>query len=180
MTSDSGNSQSSPSNPVPEASPKLMDWSEILGVPKPQTCNLKAACCSVATPSVPADDLLRLAVEGDETCRDFLSVFIPHLTHQAAKDFYREAPEHVDRVLSIVRKRQTKAVLEEKDVVFYHCRFLDGERRCQIYEDRPAFCRDYPASPMSILIKGCGYVPWVEACKEKLGQLGYEIVEALD
>lgn len=151
-------------------------WEAILGLPKPYTCNLRAACCSVAVPSVPLDQLFTQAAQGNETCRDFLSVFIPHASHQAAKNFYTEAPEHIDRVLSIVRNQKTKANLQESDVVFYHCRNLGENRLCQIYEDRPAFCRDYPASPMAILVKGCGYEPWVEACKQKLATLGYEIV----
>lgn len=152
------------------------NWEEILGVPKPKTCNLKAACCSVATPSVPVPQLLSLAAGGDETSRDFLSVFLPHASHVAARTFYHEAPEHIDRVLGIVRRQKTKVSLSESDVVFYHCRYLDEARRCRIYEDRPTFCRDYPASPMSLLIKGCGYEEWIQACKDKLAGLGYEIV----
>lgn len=151
-------------------------WEKILGVTKPQCCNLKAACCSVAVPSVPVDALFAQAAAGDETCRDFLSVFIPHESPEAAKAFYTQDPEHVTRVLNIVRNRKTKASLSENDVVFYHCRNLGENNLCQIYEDRPAFCRDYPASPMAILVKGCGYESWVEACKQKLASLGYEIV----
>jgi Fe-S-cluster containining protein len=153
-------------------------WEEILGVPKPQGCNLKAACCSVAVPSVPFEQLFRLASQGDETCRDFLSVFIPHPSTEAAKAFYPEGLEHIDRVMAIVRNQKTRSEVKAEQVVFYHCRFLDEQRRCQIYEDRPQFCRTYPASPMSILIKGCGYESWVEACKQKLASLGYEIVES--
>lgn len=153
------------------------NWADLLGVPKPRTCNLKAACCSIATPSIPVDQLLQGAAEGNETCRDFLSVFIPHESHQAAKDFYPEDPTHVDRVLGLVQRQRTKQAMASDSVVFYHCRHLDEERRCKVYEDRPTFCRSYPASPMSILVKGCGYEPWIEACKQKLAALGYEIVQ---
>lgn len=154
-----------------------LDWEKLLGVPKPPTCNLKAACCSVATPSVGMDELLKQAANGDETSRDFLSVFIPHESHDAARAFYSEQPEHIDRMLRIVRSRRTRQTLDEKDISFYHCRFLGDDKLCQIYEDRPTFCRKYPASPMSILVKGCGYEPWVDSCKKKLLELGYEIVE---
>lgn len=139
-----------------------------------------AACCSVAVPSVPLEQLFLLAAQGDETCRDFLSVFIPHKSHEAAKRFYKTAPEHVDRVLRLVQGQKTKASLQTRDVVFYHCRNLGPDGLCRIYEDRPAFCRDYPSSPMNILVKGCGYEAWVEACKEKLAELGYEIVPEAD
>jgi len=158
-------------NESPSKADNELDWEKLLGVPKPKMCNLMAACCSVATPSVGADELLKQGAAGDETSRDFLSVFIPHESHEAAKAFY-----HIDRMLAIVRSRKTRQGLAEKDIVFYHCRFLGEDRRCQIYEDRPTFCRKYPASPMSILVKGCGYEPWVDSCKKSLLQLGYEIV----
>lgn len=151
-------------------------WEDILGVPKPGGCNMKAACCSIATPSVPLEDLLALAAQGDETCRDFLSVFEPHASLEAAKQFYPGGHEHIERVLQIVRKQKTRTDMVADQVVFYHCRYLGADRLCQIYEDRPAFCRKYPASPMSILIRGCGYESWVAACKQKLAALGYEIV----
>ncbi len=151
-------------------------WEAILGVPKPAGCNLKAACCSVAVPSVPVWELFQKAAQGDETSRDFLSVFVPHASHQAARAFYPEDPSHIDRVLAMVTQQKTRAAMQAQQVVFYHCRNLGADRRCQIYEDRPAFCRDYPASPMALLVKGCGYQSWVAACKTRLAELGYEIV----
>ncbi|MDX2084452.1 MAG: YkgJ family cysteine cluster protein [Candidatus Melainabacteria bacterium] len=157
---------------------KADTWADILGIPKPSCCNLKAACCAVATPSLPVPEMFRLAAQGDETCRDFLSVFIAHASAEAARTFYREDPGHIDRVLGLVGQQQTRVSLAENDVVFYHCRYLDAERRCQVYEDRPTFCRDYPTSPLNILVKGCGYQAWADACKHKLRTLGYEVAES--
>ena len=156
---------------------QTLNWEDTLGVKKPPSCNLMAACCSVATPSVPVPELLKQAAMGDETCRDFLSVFLPHASHQAARDFYKIQPEHVDRVLRKVKGRLTKKELNEEDIVFYHCRNLGDNGLCQIYEDRPQFCRDYPANPTAILVKGCGYENWVDECKQVLATLGYEIVD---
>lgn len=153
-----------------------VNWEELLGVSKPSCCNMKAACCSVSTPSVPISDLIKLAAEGDETARDFLSVFVAHANHQAAKDFYPEDPSHIDRVMEMVQVQATKGAMKPEDVVFYHCRYLGEDRLCQVYEDRPQFCRDYPASPMALTIKGCGYEPWKKACAKKLKDLGFEIV----
>jgi Fe-S-cluster containining protein len=155
----------------------LPRWEDILEVPKPVSCNTKAACCSVATPSLPVDDLLAQAAEGDETCRDFLSVFIPHDSPQAAKAFYPEGAAHIDRVLALVDAKSTRSAVSADRVVFYHCRNLGSNKLCQIYEDRPTFCRDYPTSPMNILIKGCGYEAWAAACQAKLKDLGFEVVE---
>ncbi|MBX2861872.1 MAG: YkgJ family cysteine cluster protein [Vampirovibrio sp.] len=160
-----------------ETTPDPVSWEKVLEVAKPSGCNLRAACCSVATPSLPPNQLIVKSAEGDETCRDFLSVFIPHASHQAAQAFYPEQPDHIERVLSMVMKKSTKTALKPEEVVFYHCRYLDDNRSCQVYEDRPRFCRDYPVSPMAILVKGCGYEPWIDDCKQKLLSLGYEIAE---
>lgn len=130
----------------------------------------------MAVPSCAPTQLLAQAAQGDATARDFLSVFMAHPSHQAARDFYPEDPTHIDRVLAMVASKATKAPLQPADVVFYHCRNLGPDRRCQVYEDRPTFCRDYPASPTSYLIKGCGYAGWQQACQNVLRQLGYEVV----
>lgn len=167
--------QPSPPYKPTQPSPRNQ-WDTLLGVPKPACCNLRAACCSVATPSVAAKDLLAKAAEGDETSRDFLSVFLPHANHAAARAFYTEDPSHIDRVLALVGQQATRASLSPEDVVFFHCRYLGPDRRCQVYDDRPTFCRDYPASPMAILVKGCGYAAWQQTCRDKLRQLGYEVV----
>jgi Fe-S-cluster containining protein len=156
--------------------PPQPNWEELLGIPKPKACNLKAACCSVATPSIPVAQLLQRAAEGEETARDFLNVFVAHASVEAAKAFYPEDPTHMDRVADMVTGQATKGSLNASDLVFYHCRYLGEDRRCQVYEDRPEFCRTYPASPMALTIKGCGYTAWKLACALKLKELGYEIV----
>ncbi|MEB3245633.1 MAG: YkgJ family cysteine cluster protein [Vampirovibrionales bacterium] len=160
-----------------QSTPVQDSWEAILGLPKPATCNLKAACCSVATPSLPVDELIARAVAGDATCRDFLNVFVPHLTPEDAKAFYPEGEAHIDRVLNLVQNAATRGQTQASRVVFYHCQYLGADKRCQIYEDRPTFCRTYPTSPLNILIKGCGYESWAQACKAKLRALGYETAE---
>ena len=158
-------------------------YEAILGVPKPPCCNLKAACCSISTPSIPAAQLFEAAAHGTlpekSTAQDFLSVFVPHKTHQAARDFYPEDPSHVDRVLALAAGSDLKATITPDEVVFYHCRYLDEQRRCKVYEDRPEFCRNYPTSPMNLLVKGCGYEAWARQCRDKLRTLGYAVDEGL-
>lgn len=151
-------------------------WEAILGLPKPKTCNLQAACCAVSTPSLPPGELLAAAALGDETARNFFSLFIPHVSHEVAQAFYPEEPQHIARVCKIVKARATRNAMETDELVFYHCRYLDEQRRCRVYEDRPTLCREYPVSPMNILVKGCGYEDWAQACRKKLKTLGFEVV----
>lgn len=169
------NTEQEPEQKQAQTQEEPLKWDELLGVPKPPCCNMRAACCSVAVPSIPVKEMLSGSAEGQETCRDLMNCFIPHESHDAARAFYHEQPDHIDRVLKLVAAQSTKTQQDVEDVVFYHCRYLGEDRMCQVYEDRPTFCRDYPVSPMAILVKGCGYEPWVDGCKSKLRELGYEI-----
>lgn len=49
----------------------------------------------------------------------------------------------------------------EDGLLRFSCRNLGGDGRCQIYSDRPDFCREYPIPEMiefgGALLPGCGY-----------------------
>lgn len=86
-------------------------------------------CCTYPLISVTDADLERLAARFEVS------------TETAAKRFTK-------------RSRDGERVLRHQhDPIFdSSCRFLDVEsRRCTIYEDRPAACREYPGSAR------CGY-----------------------
>lgn len=56
------------------------------------------------------------------------------------------------------REEKVRGLRKQKDEFFGTvCRFFDTkERRCTVYEARPATCRDYPYS------KGCGYYQFLK------------------
>lgn len=52
------------------------------------------------------------------------------------------------------------------------CNYIGDDNLCQIYENRPQACKDFPASPFEGLPDGCGYEGWIfqqrEAQKQQI------------
>lgn len=133
----------------------------VLNEAKPQCCS-HGDCCKAASPSVPVHQLWQKAAEGDEFAQGFLSIMQPYPTHQAARTVVGAL---VDRTLAAAQK--SEAFTSPDDVVFYHCRYLGADNTCQIYEDRPQFCRDYPDTPFVVMAEGCAFEAWSHACRSK-------------
>lgn len=158
-------------------------YERLLGIPKPKCCST-GACCKGVSPSTPANQLLKLAAEGDDFARGFFSIMQPYgddrgsvnttSNHQAAS---LAAPGIVERTLNAA---QTSPHFngDTDAVVFYHCRYLTDDNRCGVHEDRPQFCRDYPDTPFIVMAPNCAYVPWAKACKTAYQQLKDSTEEA--
>jgi uncharacterized protein len=101
-------------------------------------------CCSYGRIAVSARDIARLA-------RHF------GLTEDAARERFTYRYRTKDTDEWILRHR--------KDTVFASvCRFLDPEeRRCTVYEARPAVCREYPDHVR------CGYFDFLQFEREQQG-----------
>jgi Fe-S-cluster containining protein len=150
----------------PRSNPHVYD--EVFKLPKPQCCS-HGDCCKGASPSTPVRDLWAKAAEGDEFARNFLSIFIPYSSHDAAR---RVVPGLVDRTLKAALKHPHFE--SEADVTFYHCRYLGHDNRCLVYEDRPQFCRDYPDTPFVVMAPGCAFEEWGQACRSKYHEMKAE------
>ncbi len=137
----------------------------LLNQPKPSCCS-HGACCKGASPSVPYHQLWAKAAAGDAFARGFLSIMEAYPSHEAARAVVGTL---VDKTLAAAEKQETFAGPE--DVVFYHCRYLNADNRCGVYEDRPQFCRDYPDTPFVIMADGCAFAPWAAACKQQFALL---------
>lgn len=146
-------------------------WVEATGIPMPQ-CKMQGCCCRAASPSVPFHKLLEKAANGDDFARNFFSIFIPYASHEEARQV---VPGLVERTLKAAQK--DKAFENEDDVVFYHCRYIGEDNRCQIWEDRPQLCRAYPDSPFMVFAPGCAFEPWAQAVREKFNQMKAELAQ---
>jgi Fe-S-cluster containining protein len=146
------------------------DWVEATGIPMP-ACKMQGCCCRGASPSIPFGQLMEKAAQGDDFARNFFSIFIPHASHHDARQV---VPGLVERTLTAAQK-DTAFTCPEKDVVFYHCRFIGDDNRCQIWEDRPALCRAYPDSPFLVFAPNCAFEPWAQAVREKFSHMKAEI-----
>lgn len=50
------------------------------------------------------------------------------------------------------------------------CNYIGDDNLCQIYENRPQACKDFPSSPFEVLPEGCGYEGWIFQKREMLKQ----------
>ena len=114
------------------------------------------------------------AANGEEFAQNFLSIFIAYPSHEEAS---KVVPGLVERTLKAADK--SSKFKSRDDVVFYHCRYLQADNRCGVYEDRPQFCRDYPDTPFVVMAPGCAFEEWGQACRAKYTEMKAD-VEQLD
>ncbi len=146
-------------------------WVEATGVPLP-TCKMQGCCCRGASPSTPFPKLMEKAANGDVFARDFFNIFIPYASHDEARAV---VPGLVDKTLKAAEKQDEFE--SPDDVVFYHCRYIGEDNKCQIWEDRPELCRAYPDTPYVVFAPGCAFEPWAKAVKEKFNRMKDELEE---
>lgn len=147
------------------------DWVEATGIPMP-TCKMQGCCCRGASPSTPAKKLLEKAADGDVFARNFFNIFIPYPNHDAARQV---VPGLVERTLKASEK--DAGFDSHDDVVFYHCRYIGEDNKCQIWEDRPELCRAYPDSPFVVFAPNCAFEPWAMAARQKFAEMKASIEE---
>jgi Fe-S-cluster containining protein len=147
----------------------LQEWEKLLGISWPKNaCDRSGECCRGAAQTSPWKNLLKDAAQGHTTARSFLNQFIPYPNLEAAK---AAAPDAVAASLAIIRQKGQA----EEEVVFYHCRFLKDKSECQVYEDRPALCREFPESPFGAIPACCGYASTATHCLERIETLRREL-----
>lgn len=163
----------SPLNP-PESTPEPApspSWEQLLGISWPRSaCDQSGECCRGAAQVAPWRTLLAQAAQGHSHARAFLNQYIPYPSMRKAR---QHAPHAVQASLEVLNSRDESS----SDVVFYHCRFLTGSNTCQIYEDRPQLCRDFPESPFGAIPACCGYAPIAATCRTRLAQLREELAK---
>lgn len=126
-------------------------------------CLMCGKCCKLSTASIAYKELLALADTGDEGAKDFLNIFEPYSSIDAAKKAH---PEIVDNIIKNL-KNSTETITE---VTFYRCKYILDNNMCGIYENRPELCERFPSSPWAVVPPGCGYEGWLFKCREELKQ----------
>lgn len=139
------------------------------------TCSMQGCCCRGASPSTPYHKLLEKAANGDTFAQNFFSIFVPHASHEEARQI---VPGLVERTLKAAKKDE--AFTSEEDVVFYQCRYIGEDNKCQIWEDRPALCRAYPDTPFVVFAPNCAFEPWSKKVKKAFYAMEDEIEKLKD
>jgi Fe-S-cluster containining protein len=127
----------------------------------PDLCHKCGRCCRSATTYAPHQKLLAMAEEGHKEAQDFLNIFEPYESVEAARAV---VPEQVNEVMRIAAARDD---MNADEVTFYHCRFVTDEGLCGIYDKRPRCCREAPVHGWSAMPPGCGFEGWQFAEREK-------------
>jgi Fe-S-cluster containining protein len=127
-------------------------------------------CCRVVTASQPYEKLLELKSQGDKEASNFLGIFEPYESTEAAKAI--DAPT----VKNILKK-----YTQGEKLTFYKCKYLLDNNLCSKYKDRPEVCVRFPSSPWAVVPPGCGYEGWLfqkrEEIKQKIRKLKEEAIE---
>lgn len=120
----------------------------------PDLCHKCGRCCRSATTYAPYQELQELIAKGHQEAIDFLEIFQPYESIEAARAVVP------DQVAQVLKEAETSDKLNVEDLTFYHCRYVTPEGLCGIYERRPRCCREAPAHGWSVMPPGCGFEGW--------------------
>ena len=138
-------------------------------------CHMCGKCCRVVTTSIPYAQLKSMAAKGDKGATDFLSLFEPYPSIEAARS--------VDAgvVDNIINRLKSDGKFDENNITFYGCRFLQDNNLCSRYETRLDLCKHCPSTPWSIVPPNCGFEGWLfwqrEEIKQKIRKSKEELLE---
>ncbi len=138
-------------------------------------CHMCGKCCRVVTTSVPYPQLREMAKKGDKGARDFLSLFVPYQSIEAARKV------DASIVDNIIMRLSDDGNYNEEEITFYGCKYLQPDNLCSRYDTRLTLCKLCPSSPWSIVPPGCGFEGWLfwqrEELKQKIRRSKEELIE---
>lgn len=115
-------------------------------------CKMCGKCCRVVTASISYEEMQAKAKSGDKESLEFLELFEPFESVEAAKKVDKDIVENIP---------------DYEYRTFYTCRFLKGNL-CSRYESRLNVCKRFPSSPWAIYPPECGYEGWLFVEREKI------------
>lgn len=132
---------------------------------RPQSlCKMCGKCCRMVTIPQTYEELVKLAKEGNEGAKDFLDLFVPYASIYDAKKVDESTVEY------IINRLKSDGKLYEKEMKFYHCRYIQPDGLCSNYNDRRTLCKHYPSTPWAIVPPGCGFEGWLFWKREEIKQ----------
>lgn len=129
----------------------------------------------MVSPSVPYEELKKMAERGDSGAVDFLSLFVPYESIEEARKV------DASIVDNIIHHKMEDGIYNEADTTFYYCKYLQDNNLCSRYESRLTLCKHCPSSPWVIVPPGCGFEGWLfwqrEEIKQKVRRYKEELLE---
>lgn len=140
-----------------------------------ELCKMCGRCCRMSTSKVPYAKIKEMSEAGDEGAIDFLTLFEPYESVEAAR---KVLPEVVD---NIVKSLKADGNYNEDEITFYKCRFIGDDNLCTNYDGRKTLCKHFPSSPWAVVPPDCGFEGWLfmkrEETKEKVRKMKEELLE---
>lgn len=131
----------------------------------PNLCKKCGRCCRVVTNNdYTYSELQRMASEGNEYAKDFLKIFEPYPSIEAARKIDAKVVDNIVKVLQLKNK------YDESSLTFYRCKYLLSNNTCSIYEERPELCIQFPSNGWAVVPPGCGFESWLFCRREETMQ----------
>ena len=138
-------------------------------------CKMCGRCCRLSTTPYPYEELKAKVAEGTQGAMDFLELFEPYPSIDAA----READAAI--VDNIIKGLKEDDNFVEEKLTFYRCRHIKDDNLCGIYLNRKELCDRFPSSPWAVAPPGCGFDGWLfqkrEERKQKVRHLKENILD---
>ena len=132
---------------------------------RPQSlCKMCGKCCRLSTTSTPYEKLKEMAKEGNKGAINFLSIFVPYESIEAARKVDNTTVENIINLLKADNN------YNENNTTFYHCKYLRDDNLCSNYENRPTLCMHFPSTPWAIVPPNCGFEGWLFWKREEIKQ----------
>lgn len=144
---------------------------------RPQSlCKMCGKCCRVVTNTkYTYSEIKQMAKEDNDFAKDFLKIFEPYPSIDAAKSVDAGTVENIIEHLKMDEK------FNEKELTFYKCKYLLENNMCSIYEERPTLCIHCPSSGWVVVPPGCGFEGWLflkrEEDRQKVRRAKEELLE---
>lgn len=119
-------------------------------------------CCKTVTTAYTYEEIKELYNQGDEGAIDFLDIFEPYPSIEAAR---ADSPDIVDNIIKNVEDPE-----DAKKMTFYKCKHLLADNLCGIYKNRKDLCDVFPSTPWAVVPPGCGFEGWLFEKREEIKQ----------
>lgn len=119
-------------------------------------------CCKLAVSQYSFEDMKFFANDKESEAGNFLDIFIPYENLDEPRAI---SSEYVDIVIN---KLKETGQYKEGEPIFYHCKYLQADNSCAIYESRSNTCKRCPAHAWMLMPVGCGFGGWQFALREQI------------
>lgn len=127
-------------------------------------CHMCGRCCKMSTTPNTYEELKAQMAQGHPGASDFLELFEPYPSIEAAR---KVDAEIVDNIINSLKADEK---YDEKNLTFYRCRHIMDNNLCGIYQNRKKLCDNFPVSPWAVAPPGCGFEGWLFLKREERKQ----------